>query len=287
MFQKWLILSLLKNMLKMKNNLNVAIVQFSPKFGQIMENVALAIEILKDIKLQNLSVDFVVFPEMSLFGYQSFEKLDKTMLEVMQKGLDVLSAAISELQLPVVIGYFRQKNQMFYNSVGIFDARGKLRNVYDKIHLVEGIEASFASGNQGCIININDFNIGLAICWDLAFSEHFETLYRDSLDCYIVCSAWEQPFQNEWEILLKARAIESGKMIIGVNQSVKGTNLIHFGHSMAVNPKGEITCQLPLNDYQTSWKVITISKVQSKLGRGFPFKEQNLREKYPVIVVKI
>ena len=43
----------------MKNNLNVAIVQFSPKFGQIMENVALAIEILKDIKLQNLSMQFI------------------------------------------------------------------------------------------------------------------------------------------------------------------------------------------------------------------------------------
>jgi len=56
----------------------------------------------------------------------------------------------------------------------------------------------------------------------------------------IFVSAWASPYNNLWELMLKARAAENELYVVGVNRTGKGLIVDYCGFSMIVNPKGSL-----------------------------------------------
>src|SRR5664279_679672 len=92
-----------------------------------------------------------------------------------------------------------------------------------------------------------DWRVGLSICYDLRFPELYRALMTPPCDLLCVPSAFTHPTGTaHWEVLLRARAIENQCYVIAAAQGGRHENGRRtFGHSLIVDPWGEIVAMLP------------------------------------------
>src|SRR6185312_9241342 len=124
---------------------------------------------------------------------------------------------------------------------------GKLKLTYRKIHLfdieLEGqkpIRESdvFHQGARPEILEFEGWKLGQSICYDLRFSELYQAYAKAQVDAILVPTAFLVPTgQAHWEILLRARAIESQAFVIAAAQAgnhvgVRGGQRSTYGHSL-------------------------------------------------------
>lgn len=141
-----------------------------------------------------------------------------------------------------------------YNATLVFDPDGKLVARYDKIHLFgfrKGEESydesvSIKPGKeQAQIIDTPVGRVGLSICYDLRFPE----LYRAMGDVALIVVPAAFTYTTgsaHWEILLRTRAIENQCYVLAAAQGGKHENGRRtWGHSMLIDPWGEILSYLP------------------------------------------
>lgn len=129
--------------------------------------------------------------------------------------------------------------------------QGKVAS-YDKIHLFDvdvadshGAyrESDFMAPGECLTVAETPFgNIGLSICYDLRFPEQYQKLRELGADIIVVPAAFTYTTgKAHWEVLLRARAIETQCYILAPNQGGKHTpNRASWGHSMVVDPWGDI-----------------------------------------------
>jgi nitrilase len=133
----------------------------------------------------------------------------------------------------------------------VFNPQGELVTRYDKIHLfdVEVGDAqgsyresdTFSPGNDIVSIETPVGNIGLTICFDLRFPEQYQALRDAGADIILVPAAFTHTTgEAHWEILLKARAIETQCYVLAANQcGWHDDKRRTWGHSMIVGPWGD------------------------------------------------
>ena len=88
------------------------------------------------------------------------------------------------------------------------------------------------------------YSIGMSVCYDLRFPELYRALKADLL---LVPSAFTYTTgQAHWEVLLRARAIENLAYVVAAAQGGTHENARRtWGHSMVVDPWGQILAQQP------------------------------------------
>jgi predicted amidohydrolase len=88
--------------------------------------------------------------------------------------------------------------------------------------------------------------LGLSICFDLRFPEHYRELARGGATILAVPANFtEATGRDHWEVLLRARAIENGAFIIAPAQCGVGGGIPAHGRSMAIDPWGVVIAQAP------------------------------------------
>jgi deaminated glutathione amidase len=138
------------------------------------------------------------------------------------------------------------------NRSFLFTPDGKIAARYDKIHLFDvqlsGAEVyresdTFAPGAQAVMVEgPMGAKVGLTICYDVRFPELYRALGNAGAEIILVPAAFTKPTgQAHWEILLRARAIETGAFIVaaaqgGAHEDGRQT----WGHSTVIGPWGEI-----------------------------------------------
>lgn len=140
-----------------------------------------------------------------------------------------------------------------YNTSLLFDPQGNLLARYRKLHLfdVELPEVTFAEsslilpGSEVVACTTELGCLGHATCYDLRFPELFRELSRQGMHVLLFPSAFAQSTgRAHWEILLRARAIENQVFVVAANQyGQHTTNMITYGHSMILDPWGEVLAQ--------------------------------------------
>lgn len=140
------------------------------------------------------------------------------------------------------------------NSSLAFAADGALLARYDKMHLFQynpgqpgGIDETltYGYGPFPVAFEFRGWRVALSICYDVRFPELYRAL--GSIDVIVCTAAFTRPTgQAHWELLLRARAVENLCYVAGVGQCganpETGTEL--FGHSLAVDPWGEVLSRL-------------------------------------------
>ncbi len=139
----------------------------------------------------------------------------------------------------------------WHNRSFVVDDRGECAAIYDKIHLFDVDLASgeswresntYAAGEHAVMVETPVGKLGLTICYDLRFGELFHAYARAGADIITVPAAFTRPTgEAHWEILLRARAIETGAWIIAPAQCGKHIDgRATWGHSMVIDPWGRI-----------------------------------------------
>jgi predicted amidohydrolase len=143
-----------------------------------------------------------------------------------------------------------------YNRSLLFDPDGRTRARYDKINLFDvtlGAGQNYresegvAPGDRAVIVEgPMGAKLGLTICYDLRFGELYRALANAGAEILTVPAAFTRPTgEAHWDILLRARAIETGSFVLapaqgGVHEDGRGT----WGHSLIVGPWGEVVAAL-------------------------------------------
>lgn len=139
------------------------------------------------------------------------------------------------------------------NTTLVYDPQGRSMSRYDKIHLFgfnKGTESydearTIVPGETVGVFDAPFGRVGLSVCYDLRFPE----LYRAMGECalIIVPAAFTHTTgRAHWEVLLRARAIENQCYVLAAAQGgmhVNGRRT--YGHSMLVDPWGEVKAVLP------------------------------------------
>lgn len=195
--------------------------------------------------------DLVLLPEMCLSMnsdyYQELAEDSAT--------LDWLAAQAATHSLWLVAGAVPQPapgdDARVRSASLVFNSEGELVKRYDKIHLFD-VDVGDAQGSYresdtfsagSDIVNIETpvGNVGLTICFDLRFPEQYQALRDAGADIILVPAAFTHTTgEAHWEILLKARAIETQCYVLAANQcGWHDDKRRTWGHSMIVDPWGE------------------------------------------------
>ncbi len=164
-----------------------------------------------------------------------------------------MTAAVLENFCDVSAGLDNKKP--FATSI-VFDAEGRVFSHYKKIHLFDAqvgdqVKTYRESDEYAHGESIETFRSpwgtsGIAICYDLRFPEIFIRLAQKGAKVIFIPSAFtEVTGRAHWEVLLRARAIESQCYIVAANQGGKhDVGRATWGQSMIVSPWGEIMSEL-------------------------------------------
>lgn len=143
----------------------------------------------------------------------------------------------------------------FVNRSILFAPDGDVAAVYDKIHLFDANPPddrayhesdSYLAGDHATLTGAPGFPLGVTICYDLRFPKLYNRLAVAGAEVFSVPAAFTVPTgKAHWEVLLRARAIETGAYVIAAAQGGQHENgRSTYGHSMIVDPWGKIIAQL-------------------------------------------
>ncbi|KKZ61751.1 hypothetical protein EMCG_03699 [[Emmonsia] crescens] len=162
----------------------------------------------------------------------------------------------SKLSINVGIHEPVEGGEKVKNTLIWIDEMGEITQRYQKIHLFDveikdgPVLKESRRVEKGMEI-LPPFNtpvgrVGLSICFDLRFPEISLSLKRQNAQIITYPSAFTVPTgQAHWEILLRARAIETQSYVIAAAQSgAHNPKRVSYGHSMIVNPWGEVVAKL-------------------------------------------
>ena len=201
---------------------------------------------------------FIATPE----GTNVLQK-DRAILLPMLKRLDEdlvvagLRQAASDLGVWVLIGSAlaeRDDGKAANRSVLISPA-GAVTATYDKLHMFDvdlptgesaRESATYEPGDRAVTARAGDLKLGMTVCYDLRFPALYRALALAGAEVMTIPAAFTRPTGvAHWEVLMRARAIETGSFVLapaqgGRHEDGRGT----YGHSLVVAPWGEVLAQL-------------------------------------------
>ena len=266
------------------NKINIALCQMNVVDNK-EENIRKAIQMIRESKKQG--ADLAVLPEMFNCPYENekfieyAEELDnsQTLNEIAEiakeENIHVLAGSIPELE----VGTDDAKS--IYNTAVLFDDEGKILGKHRKMHLfdidVKGKiyfkeSDTLSAGNEFTVIETELATIGIGICYDIRFVELSRIMALNGAEILIFPGAFNLTTgPAHWEILFKSRALDNQVYAIGVAPALdKDASYNSFGHSIAVNPWGEIIEEL---DYDENLKLVQIDLDEIK----------RIREQIPIL----
>jgi len=143
----------------------------------------------------------------------------------------------------------------FANRSLLIDPTGQIAARYDKIHMFDvqvsesetyRESAGIRPGARAVLARTPFATLGLTVCYDLRFPQLYRALAQAGAEVLTAPSAFS-PVTGvaHWEVLLRARAIETGCYVLapaqtGTHPAAEGRARKTWGHAMAVAPWGEV-----------------------------------------------
>ncbi len=204
--------------------------------------------------------ELVVTPEATNCVSQSRTRQNSVLTtEAADPTLAAIRAQAESAGVHVVIGSLALKSDTsddrFLNRSFLIGPDGEIRARYDKIHMFDvdvsktesyRESAGYKPGNAAVTAAVESVKLGMTICYDLRFPALYRRLAQAGAQIATVPSAFSAVTgAAHWEILLRARAIETGAFVIapaqtGEHPASEGPRRRTYGHSLVVGPWGEV-----------------------------------------------
>lgn len=138
------------------------------------------------------------------------------------------------------------------NMLVVASAEGRVIARYQKRHLFDVAlgerntfqeSATVEPGSEVVTVDLGELGVlGLAICYDLRFPEHFRALVDRGADMLAVPAAFlTVTGKDHWHVLLRARAIENTCYVMAPAQSGRhNARRESYGHAVIVDPWGHV-----------------------------------------------
>lgn len=204
----------------------------------------------------------IIFPEnflcMGSKDYWQFSSQFEVCISEFCKLAKRYSVALLLGSIPVPV---KGSSAKCFSRSLLINAAGERVGHYDKVHLFDVEVAdeqgsyresdSFEAGTAACVYPIKGVQLGMSICYDLRFPGLYQELRGAGAEMIAVPSAFTHTTGSaHWEILLRARAIETQCFVLASNQCGEhphqdgGLPRKTWGHSMIIDPWGNKLAEL-------------------------------------------
>ncbi len=188
-------------------------------------------------------VELILFPEMSLTGYER-EKADDLSFTENDTRLSVLMEKSKQYQMYIVVGAPIKINSELFIGSFIFSPN-KATKIYTKQFLHNGEELYFKAGySLNPLIEWHGEKISLAICADISNPIHAENTSKVETTLYLASIFYTPNGINEAYTQLSAYAKKYAMNILMANYIGSSYSIEAAGKSAYWNKKGELVSQL-------------------------------------------
>ena len=251
--------------------IRVAIVQFTPVYGDKSSNIRVLAELLAGV-----DADLIVLPELCTTGYFFTSKQELALLaEGVDGEVSRRFGAISQSKGSIIVaGIAEAAGSSYYNSVFVFRPEEPVPLVYRKSHLFYKESLVFTPGDTGFHVFRDsrlDVKVGVMLCYDWRFPEAARCLALDGADI-IVCPS--NLVTDAWRRVMPARAIENKVFVAVANRAgseAKDGEILAFkGNSALYDPSGEALLQADANGEQ-----VLVAEIDPVICRDKRFNDRN------------
>ncbi|MCG8505545.1 MAG: carbon-nitrogen hydrolase family protein [Sphingomonadales bacterium] len=218
-------------------------------------NLAQARSLLQEA-LEATKPDIVVLPELFTYLGGTVDGA-KQAAETVPDGpaFEMLQNAATNHGVFVYGGSMAERDgDKYYNTTLVFDPSGTLIARYRKIHMFDVVtpdgkvfheSATYTPGEEIVTFDMAGIAVGATICYDLRFPELYISLVKAGAKLIFAPAAFTlMTGKDHWEVLCRARAIESQCYLVAPNQTgpyvEDGVERASCGNSMIVDPWGTV-----------------------------------------------
>lgn len=168
-----------------------------------------------------------------------------------------LREAARELSVWICIGsaLVKREDGKAANRQALIRPDGSVAATYDKLHMFDvdlptgetaRESATYEPGERAVTAEVDGVGLGLTICYDLRFPALYRALALAGAEVMTIPAAFTRPTgEAHWEVLMRARAIETGSYVLaaaqgGFHEDGRGT----WGRSLVVEPWGQVVAKL-------------------------------------------
>jgi omega-amidase len=224
--------------------LKVAMLQMNIEFGDIDKNYHKAEQMINEA-CEMYQPNVIVLPELWTTGY------DLTNInELADPNVENTSHFLKELakknNVSFVGGSIANKTESgIENTLLVIDHRGHFIHKYSKLHLFRLMDEHqyLSPGRYMGLFRLFGHQLAGVICYDIRFPEWIRSHTSRGAEALFVVAEWPMPRLAHWRALLIARAIENQCYVIACNRSGEDPNNHFAGHSIVIDPWGEIVAE--------------------------------------------
>jgi (R)-amidase len=189
-------------------------------------------------------VELAVFPEASLTGFLADERLHSAALDRNGSTVDELRALATQAETALVVGFIEAAEGDLYNATAYIDADGQM-TVYRKRHLWGDEQTVLTPGEARVTVETPLGSAGLLTCYDLNFVGESAAFAAPSIRALLVVGAWPGAYSENWRLLVRARALDGVRWVVGANRTGTGDAaadeaVTYAGRSLVARPDGGI-----------------------------------------------
>jgi len=182
--------------------------------------------------------DLVVLPEMFTTGFCT----DQLSLAETMDGetVQTICSWAKKYQLAITGSFIATENGKILNRAFFAFPSGEIKTA-DKRHLFSmgGEQKRFSAGDKRLLVSYSGFNIFVLVCYDLRFPVWSRNV-NNEYDLLIYVANFPDRRIADWDVLLKARAIENQCYVCGLNRvGMDRLGIEYSGHSVLLDAKAQ------------------------------------------------
>jgi predicted amidohydrolase len=192
------------------------------------------------------AVDVALFPEYALTGFVSDEHVESAALPRDGPAIARLRDVAVDTDCALLVGFVEDAGDALYNAVAYLDPDGRA-TVYRKRHLWAGEKMVLEPGRERVTVETPVGTTGLLTCYDLNFVGESAAFAQPEVDALFVVGAWPAAHSQNWKLLLRARALDGVRWVVGAGrtgQKTVGEPTEYAGRSRVVRPDGSVQAGL-------------------------------------------
>ncbi|HFU75479.1 MAG TPA: carbon-nitrogen family hydrolase [Arcobacter sp.] len=219
--------------------MKIALVSLDQIWENKEENLKACEEYCK--KASKAKSNLIIFPEMTLTGF-SMDTETNGENEKDSLTIRAFGQLAKDFKIAIIFGVTIKEKSKSSNMLYFVNEFGEILEFYQKIHPFSFANEDhyYEAGETLKTVSFFGVKFGLTICYDLRFSNLYQSYTQMGTDCIINIANWPAKRVEHWNTLLKARSIENQQFIIGVNRiGIDGNGLEYVESSNIFNPNGE------------------------------------------------
>ncbi|MFF0155669.1 carbon-nitrogen hydrolase family protein [Micromonospora sp. NPDC005203] len=228
--------------------LTVAAIQATPTPGDVAGNAVAAADLVR--RAADRGARVAVLPELFLCAYHPPTlAADPAGTDVTadpggvvaDPRLDPLRVAAREAGVTALVGAAaRHPDGRRTIAALVVDRTGAIRVGYDKQQLWGDERDLFSAGDRGATLLVDDWRLGLGICYDGCFPEHARAAALDGVHAYLCPSGYLVGSEHRRDLYYAARALDNTMFVVFAN-AVGGVEEWRFNGGAAIyDPQGRV-----------------------------------------------